>query len=128
MQLGAFAERISAIGQDPPRDEILTVVEDKGVNTQFATGARIGLPTGTVLVTVDANGNATCELGSAGRLRRDPGSSGSLDAVAQARAHIFDSLPGRSPYDLDQLDRLLAIGGPAFWERGHHPSSPRRIR
>jgi fructose-1-phosphate kinase PfkB-like protein len=35
-----------------------------------------------------------------------------LEAVAQARALIFGSLAGRSPYNLDQLNRLLAIEGP----------------
>ena len=38
------------------------MAEEKGVNTQFVTRARIGLATGTVLVTVDENGNATYEL------------------------------------------------------------------
>ncbi|HEY5770184.1 MAG TPA: PfkB family carbohydrate kinase [Terrimicrobium sp.] len=56
VQLGASASLISAIGQDLLGDEILKVAEDKGVNTRFVTRARIGLPTGTVLVTVDANG------------------------------------------------------------------------
>jgi fructokinase len=62
VQLGGSASLISAIGQDPLGDEILKVAEDKGVNTQFVTRARIGLATGTVLVTVDANGNATYDL------------------------------------------------------------------
>jgi len=59
---GASASLISAIGQDPLGDEILKVAEANGVNTRFVTRARIGLPAGTVLVTVDANGNATYEL------------------------------------------------------------------
>jgi fructokinase len=62
VQLGGSASLISAIGQDQLGDEIMKVAEDKGVNTQFVTRARIGLATGTVLVTVDANGNATYEL------------------------------------------------------------------
>jgi hypothetical protein len=35
-----------------------------------------------------------------------------LEVVAQVRALIFGSLAGRSPYNLDQLNRLLAIEGP----------------
>src|SRR4030095_1713575 len=62
VQLGAPASLISAIGQDQLGDEILKVAQDKGVNTQFVTRARIGLPTGTVLVTVDAKGDATYEI------------------------------------------------------------------
>ena len=62
VQLGVSASLISAIGQDPLGDEILKVAQDKGVNTQFVTRARIGLASGTVLATVDACGNATYEL------------------------------------------------------------------
>jgi sugar/nucleoside kinase (ribokinase family) len=39
------ASLISAVGQDPLGATILKVAEDKGVNTQFVTRARIGLPT-----------------------------------------------------------------------------------
>jgi fructokinase len=35
-----------------------------------------------------------------------------LEAVAQSRALIFGSLAGRSPYNLDQVNRLLTIDGP----------------
>ena len=56
-QIGVSASLISCIGRDSLGDEILKVARDKGVNTQFITRARIGLGTGTVLVTVDANGN-----------------------------------------------------------------------
>jgi fructokinase len=62
VQLGASASLISAIGRDPLGDEILKVAEDKGVNTQFVARARIGLATETVVVTVDAKGNASYEL------------------------------------------------------------------
>jgi fructokinase len=112
VQLGASASLISAVGQDPLGDEILKVTEDKGVDTRFVTRARIGLPTGTVLVTVDANGNATYELVQPvawDEIRVFPEA---LEAVAQARALIFGSLACRSPYNLDQLNRLLAIEGP----------------
>ena len=112
VQLGASASLISAIGQDPLGDEILKVAEDKGVNTQFVTRARIGLPTGTVLVTVDANGNATYELVQPVAWDEIRVLPETLEAVAQARALIFGSLAGRSPYNLDQVNRLLTIDGP----------------
>jgi len=35
-----------------------------------------------------------------------------LDAVAKARAFIYGSLAGRSPYNLEQVDRLLDVTGP----------------
>jgi fructokinase len=112
VQLGASASLISAIGQDPLGDEILKVAEDKGVNTRFVTRARIGLPTGTVLVTVDANGNATYELVQPVAWDEIKVLPETLEAVAQSRALIFGSLAGRSPYNLDQVNRLLTIDGP----------------
>ena len=112
VQLGASASLISAVGQDQLGDEILKVAENKGVNTQFVTRARIGLATGTVLVTVDANGNATYELVQPVAWDEIRVLPETLEAVAQARALIFGSLACRSPYNLDQLNRLLAVEGP----------------
>lgn len=111
-QLGASASLISSIGRDPLGDEILQVAEDKGIDTRYVTPARIGLPTGTVLVTVDANGNATYELVQPAAWDEIKVPAEALEAVANARALIFGSLAGRSPYNLDQLDRLLAVDGP----------------
>ncbi len=112
VQLGASASLISAVGQDQLGDEILKVAEEKGVNTQFVVRARIGLATGTVLVTVDANGNATYELVQPVAWDEIRVLPETLEAVAQARALIFGSLACRSPYNLDQLNRLLAVQGP----------------
>ncbi|MGZ5023919.1 MAG: carbohydrate kinase family protein [Chthoniobacterales bacterium] len=111
-QLGASSALISCIGRDSLGDEILKVAQDKGVDTRFVTRARIGLPTGTVLVTVDANGNATYELvqpAAWDEIRVPPAA---LEAVSKARALIFGSLAGRSPYNLEQLARLLEVKGP----------------
>ncbi len=112
VQLGVSASLISAIGQDPLGDEILKVAQDKGVNTQFVTRARIGLATGTVLATVDACGNATYELVQPVAWDEIRVLPTTVEAVAQARGLIFGSLAGRSPYNLDQLNLLLAIEGP----------------
>jgi fructokinase len=112
VQLGASASLISAVGRDALGDEILKVTEDKGVNTELVTRARIGLATGTVLVTVDASGNATYELVQPVAWDEIRVLPEALEAVAQARGLIFGSLAGRSPYNLDQVNRLLAIEGP----------------
>src|SRR5438874_629269 len=111
-QLGASASLISSIGQDPLGDEILKVAEDKGVNTEFVTRARIGLATGTVIVTLDANANATYELVQPAAWDEIKVPAEALEAVSQSRALIFGSLAGRSPYNLEQLDHLLAVQGP----------------
>ncbi len=112
IQLGASASLISAVGRDSLGDEILKVAEEKGVITQFVTRARIGLATGTVLVTVDENGNATYELVQPVAWDEIKVLPEALETVAQARGLIFGSLACRSPYNLDQLNRLLAIEGP----------------
>ncbi len=111
-QLGVAADLISTVGQDPLGDEILQVARDKNVGTRFVTRARIGLPTGKVIVTLDEKNNATYELVRPvawDEIRVPPEA---LAAVADARALVFGSLAGRSPYNLEQLDKLLAIQGP----------------
>lgn len=111
-QLGVSSSLISAVGQDPLGDEILQVAADKNVETKFVTRARIGLATGTVLVTLDANANATYELVQPAAWDEIKVPSAALEAVGHARAFIYGSLAGRSPYNLEQLDRLLAVEGP----------------
>lgn len=111
-QIGVSASLISCIGQDSLGDEILKVAQDKRVNTQFITRARIGLATGTVIVTVDANGNATYELVQPAAWDEIRVPAEALDAVSRSRALIYGSLAGRSPYNLDQLARLLKVKGP----------------
>jgi fructokinase len=121
-QLGVSASLISAIGEDPLGDEILKVAQDKGVDTRFVTRARIGLATGTVLVTLDANANATYELVQPAAWDEIKVPVEALDAVSRSRALIFGSLAGRSPYNLDQLDRLLDTEGPMkFFDENLRP-------
>jgi fructokinase len=111
-QLGVSVSLISAVGQDRLGDEILEVAGHKGVNTEFVRRVRIGLPTGTVVVTVDEKGNATYELVQPAAWDEIKISAGALKAVAKARAFTFGSLAGRSLYNLEQLDHLLAVKGP----------------
>jgi fructokinase len=111
-QIGVSASLISCVGRDALGDEILQVAQDKRVNTEFVTRARIGLATGTVLVTVDANGNATYELVQPAAWDEIRVPAEALEAASKARALIYGSLAGRSPYNLEQLDRLLAVKGP----------------
>ena len=111
-QIGVSASLISCIGRDTLGDEILKVAQDKGVETQFVARARLGLATGTVLVTVDANGNATYELVQPAAWDEITVSDEALAAVAQARALVYGSLSCRSPYNRDQLARLLDVKGP----------------
>jgi fructokinase len=111
-QLGVSVSLISAVGRDPLGDEILAVAGDKKVNVDFVSRVRVGLPTGTVIATVDEKGNATYELVQPAAWDEIKVSAKALDAVAKARALTFGSLAGRSPYNLAQLDRLLGVKGP----------------
>jgi fructokinase len=61
---------------------------------------------------VDAIGNATYELVQPAAWDEIKVPAAALEAVAKARALTFGSLAGRSPYNLEQLDRLLAVKGP----------------
>jgi fructokinase len=111
-QLGVSAPLLSAVGQDSLGDEILEVAKQKGVHIACVGRARIGLPTGAVVATVDALGNATYELVQSVAWDEIIVSAEALEAVAKAGAFIFGSLATRSPYNLEQLDRLLAVKGP----------------
>ena len=129
-QLGVSVSLLSAVGQDPLGDEILEVAKNKGVNVEFVSRARIGLPTGTVIATVDALGNATYELVQPVAWDEIIVADQAIDAVAKAGAFIFGSLASRSPYNLEQLDRLLAVTGPLkFFDVNLRPpfADPKRI-
>jgi fructokinase len=129
-QLGVSVSLLSAVGQDPLGDEILEVAKQKGVHIEFIDRARIGLPTGTVIATVDALGNATYELVQPVAWDEIIVSTAALEAVAKAGAFIFGSLASRSPYNLEQLDRLLNVKGPLkFFDVNLRPPfvDPKRI-
>ncbi len=129
-QLGVSVSLLSAVGQDPLGDEILEVAKQKGVHIEFIDRARIGLPTGTVIATVDALGNATYELVQPVAWDEIIVSSAALEAVGKAGAFIFGSLASRSPYNLEQLDRLLNVKGPLkFFDVNLRPPfvDPKRI-
>ena len=111
-QIGVSSALISCVGRDPLGDEILEVAGHKQVNVEFVTRARIGLPTGTVIVTLDEHGNGTYELVRPAAWDEIRVPKKALDAVSKARAFIYGSLAGRSPYNLDQVDRLLDVKGP----------------
>jgi fructokinase len=129
-QLGVSVSLLSAVGQDALGDEILAIARNKGVNVEFVARARVGLPTGTVIVTVDPMGNATYELVHPVAWDEIVVSEEALRAVSEAGAFIFGSLATRSPYNLEQLDRLLAVKGPLkFFDVNLRPpfADPNRI-
>jgi len=91
---------LSAVGQDSLGDEILEVAKNKGVNVEFVGRARIGLPTGTLIATVDAMGNATYELVQPVAWDEIIISPEALEAVRKRRAYLRfpgDALAIQSP-------------------------------
>ena len=62
----------------------------------------------------DCGCHGQCDLRtrSARGMGRDHRFRGALEAVAKADEFIFGSLATRSPYNLEQLDRLLSLKGP----------------
>src|ERR1700686_4537695 len=106
-QLGVSVSLLSAVGQDPLGDEILEVAKNKGVNVEFVSRARIGLPTGTVIATVDALGNATYELVQPVAWDEIIVADEKTAAGAKGGAFFLGPLGSPSPYNLEQLDRLL---------------------
>jgi fructokinase len=130
VQLGVSSSLISSVGQDPLGDEILEVAKRNGVNVEFISRARTGLATGTVLATVDALGNATYEIVQPVAWDEIAVSDQAVQAVSKAGAFIFGSLASRSPYNLEQLGRLLALKGPLkFFDVNLRPpfADPERI-
>lgn len=111
-QFGVSAALISAVGRDAPGDELLEVASHKHVDTAFVTRARTGLPTGTVIATVDAQGNAAYEIVQPVAWDEIAVPPEALAAVTHADAFIFGSLAGRSIYNCEQLDHLLCLSGP----------------
>ena len=130
VQLGVSSSLISSVGQDALGDEILEVATRNGVNVEYISRARTGLATGTVLATVDSLGNATYEIVKPVAWDEITVSENAVQAVSTAGALIFGSLASRSPYNLEQLGRLLAVKGPLkFFDVNLRPpfADPERI-
>lgn len=111
-QLGAAAGLISAVGSDALGDELLQIAQDKHIDTRFVGRAPDGLATGTVQVTLNAQGNASYEIVQPVAWDDIAVSDEAAHAVAQSRALVFGSLAARSPHNLARLERLLETPGP----------------
>ena len=94
-------------------DEILQVAQDKGVDTRVCRRAPGSDsppgPCSSPWMRAETRPTNSCN--------RRPGTRSAfpreaLEAVSKSRALIYGSLAGRSPYNLDQLARLLEVKGP----------------
>jgi fructokinase len=105
-RLGADAKIISAVGRDALADEMLAYLAGRGVRTDFIA-RHAQLPTGTVGVTLSANGQPsyTIEEGVAWDEIPLPAALPEFDAL------VFGSLAARSAANRKVLDALLANAG-----------------
>jgi fructokinase len=129
-QLGASVSLLSSIGDDALGDTLLTLAKEKHVGVEFVLRARPGRETGTVRVTLDTQANAAYEIVQPVAWDEILLSEAALEAVAQSRALVYGSLAARSPQNLVQLDRLLALTGPTkFFDVNLRPpfSDPGRV-
>src|SRR5205807_10664567 len=76
-----------------------------------------------VIATLDEQRNATYELVNPAAWDEFRVPANAHDAVATSAAFICGSLAGRSPYNLEQIERLLAVKGPMkFFDVNLRPS------
>ena len=111
-QLGVSVSLISAVGRDPLGDEILEVAGDKKVNVDFVSRVRIGLPTGTVIATVDEKATRPTSWFSRRRGMRSKFPRKLWRQLRKRARSRSAHWPAVRLTILEQLDRLLAVKGP----------------
>src|SRR6516162_4031721 len=110
-QLGRRVSLISAVGRDQSGDDLLQLAKSRGVNVSLVS--RVAhLPTGTVSVTLDQQGNPSYEIFAPVAWDEITVTAEVLSQVKQGRALAFSSLGLRFPHNREQLGKLLAIPGP----------------
>ena len=110
-KLGVEAYMASAVGRDFLGDEALERMKINQVNTQMVE-QHDDLPTGTVKVTLDNNGNASYSIHEGVAWNRIVLSKALLEFIPKADAIIFGSLDVRSNPNLETLNRILDEKGP----------------
>lgn len=105
---------ISAVGRDKLGDELLRRIKSWGLATD-AIAVHTGLPTGYVLATLDANGDATYEIMPSVAWDQITTEQDALRAAMHADGIIFGSLAQRSSFNQSALDRLLATLPEKAW-------------
>jgi len=106
-RLGRRALPVSAVGDDGPGAEALATLNRLGVDTR-AVAIRRDLPTGTVRVSLDADGNPRFTIAEPAAWDRIPNPSGAAAIAAEnPRAVVFGSLALRQAPNRRTLARLL---------------------
>jgi fructokinase len=122
-QLGHEPVVVSAVGNDELGRETLALVQSRGISTRFIA-QHVDLPTGTVIVQLDAARNASYTFTEPAAWDRIPVQNAipqnDTTAVAGASAEVthtddaivFGSLAQRREFNREQLRRLLDLKGP----------------
>jgi fructokinase len=113
-QLGHEPVVVSAVGTDELGRETLALVQSRGITTRFITPHN-DLPTGTVIVQLDAAGNASYTFTDPAAWDRIPVQNAipaNAEAGKELAAIVFGSLALRHEFNRTQLRQLLALEGP----------------
>ena len=103
-QFGLNSRAISAIGSDPLGDELLERFDEKGVNYHID---RVPYPTGTVIVTLDANGVPQYEIKENVAWDNIPYTESLEELAKDTKAFCFGSLAQRNIVSRETINRFL---------------------
>lgn len=113
-QLGVPVVPVSAVGRDPRGDQLLALVEGRGIPAIGITRLA-DAPTGTVQAELTPSGDARYTIATGVAWDRIP-VEGAVAALApQARALVFGSLALRSPENQRTFTRLAATVPTSAW-------------
>jgi fructokinase len=107
-QHGLDSRVVSAVGRDVLGDELLRRLHEWGIPTDLVT-RHPGLPTGHVLATIGAQGDAHYEIMRSVAWDQIVIMNEVVHVANQSQALVFGSLAQRSPFNRNALDRLLAV-------------------
>lgn len=110
-KLGENAQMLSSVGMDFLGDEALRRARRHGVGVQHVS-RHVELPTGTVLVDIDEDGNATYEFPAPVAWDEIPVKDEAITAIKQSKALIFGTLAMRLHHNRPRLMALLRSEGP----------------
>ena len=111
VRLGVPASMISAVGDDVLGEEALARIEGYGVDTRYVAKLK-GVPTGSVGVKLDKDGNARYDIRRNVAWDHIPLAEGLAKSLEGASALVFGTLAMRSPDNLRVLDALMDVDWP----------------
>lgn len=105
---GRDARILSAVGRDILGDEVLRRLRAWELDTSLIARSA-GLPTGNVVATLGASGDAHYEITASVAWDQIPANPDAVQLATGAAALVFGSLSQRAAFNRAALDRLLAV-------------------